>query len=142
MSDTDLLDLIRDTPSIAELLAQFDFDIARTVNGPPEPVHLAGGQPLEMVAGDAAGGAYLLVGTGPERPVLYVGSEGEGGLVAASLRNVLALIASLPSLHDATAQPFGDDGGAALRAWLAECDEEIREDWPELDEDRRRLREA
>jgi hypothetical protein len=142
MSDTDLLDLIRNTPPLAELLRQFDFDVARTVNGPPEPVHLAGGQPLEMVAGDAAGGAYLLIGTGPERPVLYVGSEGEGGLVATSLRDALALIAGLPSLHDATAQPFGDDGGAALRASLAECDEEIREDWPELDADRRRLREA
>ncbi|MFL6074263.1 MAG: hypothetical protein ACJ73S_12770 [Mycobacteriales bacterium] len=142
MSDTDLLDRIRTTPALAELLRQFDFDIARVANGPAEPIHLAGGQPLEMVAGDASGGAYMLVGAGDDRPVLYASSEGQGGLIATSLRDALTLIAGLPSLHDAMTQPFGDDGGAALRASLAECDEELREDWPELDEDRRRLREG
>ncbi|GAA4470044.1 hypothetical protein [Phytohabitans houttuyneae] len=37
---------------------------------------------------------------------------------------------------------MGDDGGAALRALLAEADDELREDWPDLDADRERLRAA
>ncbi|MEV0716435.1 hypothetical protein [Asanoa sp. NPDC050611] len=141
MSDRDLLDHIRATPWIAESLAQFDFDLSRVDNGPVEPVHLAGGEPLEMVAGDGGGGAFMLVGDGADRPVVYVGSEGEGGLVATTLRDALALVVGLSSIHDATAYPLGDDGGAKLRAWLAEADAEIRADWPDLDADRRRLQE-
>lgn len=74
--------------------------------------------------------------------MVYVGSEGEGGLIATSLREALGLVVGLSSLHDAPAKPFGDDGGGWLRAWLAEADDEIREDWPELDAERQRLREA
>lgn len=141
MTDAALLARVHSTPAIAKLLTDFDFDIDRVANGPAEPVRLAGGEPLEMVAGDASGGAFLLVGTGDARPVLYAGSEGEGGLIATSLRDALGLIASVSSIHDAATVPWDEDGGAALRAYLAKADEELREDWPELDADRRRLRE-
>ncbi|MFK3978818.1 hypothetical protein ACI2K4_00430 [Micromonospora sp. NPDC050397] len=143
MRDVDLLELIQESPWIADLLAEFDFDVARVVNGPVEPVHLANGESLEMIAGDASGGAFMLAGTvGETRPVVYVGSEGEGGLIATGLRDALALVVGLPSLHDATAIPAAEDGGAPLRAWLAQADDEIREDWPDLDADRTRLRDA
>jgi hypothetical protein len=79
---------------------------------------------------------------GEERPVVYVGSEGEGGLIAGGLRGALALVVGLSGLHDAFAVPVGDDAGVRLRAWLARADDEIRQDWPELDADRARLREA
>ncbi|MEJ3750504.1 hypothetical protein WEI85_45510 [Actinomycetes bacterium KLBMP 9797] len=141
MSDVALLERVRSTPWLAKLLTDFDFDIDRVANGPAEPVHLASGEPLEMVAGDASGGAFLLVGSGEVRPVLYAGSEGEGGLIATSLRDALALIAGVSTIHDAFAAPWGDDG-TAVRSSLAEADRELREEWPELDEDRRRLREA
>jgi hypothetical protein len=138
--DETLLALIRDDPEIAALLVKFDFDIARVADGPAEPVHLAGGVPLTMIAGDAAGGAFLLAGTdGEQWPVVYAGSEGEGGLIATRLRDALALVVGLSSLHDALAMPLGDDGGARLRASLAQADDEIREDWPDLDDDRARL---
>lgn len=143
MRDEDLLGLIRDTPWIAELLDRFDFDLDRVVNGPPEPVQLPGGVPLEMVAGDASGGAYLLAGAaGANRPVVYVSSEGQGGLIAADLRTALALVVGLSSIHDAFSVPVDADGGRALRTWLARTDDEVREDLPELDTDRARLREA
>jgi len=105
-----------------------------------EPVALPGGEPLEMIAGDGGGGAFMLVGAGPVRPVLYVGSEGEGGLIAVGLRAALALIVGLSSLSDAMMFPIGD--GSRMRDWLAECDAEIRADRPELDEKRARLRAA
>ncbi|WP_349880717.1 hypothetical protein ABIH81_14230 [Micromonospora sp. HUAS YX12] len=140
-SDRALLDQIRTTPWVVALLARFDFDVARAASGPVEPVHLAGGEFLEMIAGDASGGAFMLTGSGGRRPVVYVGSEGEGGLIAMSMRDALALVVGLPSLHDATAKPFGDDG-SQLRDWLVQADHDLRADWPQLDMERGRLREA
>src|SRR5690349_16805370 len=141
MSDAELLDLVRDTPWISErLMSIADFELERAEDGPVEPVHLAGGEPLEMIAGGASGGAFLLVGSGEERPVLYVGSEGTGGLVATSLREALALLVALPSLEEALGEPLDD--GEALRSRLARADDELREYEPTLDADRQRLREA
>lgn len=135
----DLLAQIRVTPWVADLLAtHFGFDVKRT--DPVEQVHLAGGEPLTPIAGDGAGGTFLLT---PSGAVVYAGSEGEGGLIARDLRDALALVVGLPSLHDALARPLGDD----LRAWLADADEEMREDyaqrgpeWPGLDQARSRIR--
>ncbi|OJF12348.1 hypothetical protein [Couchioplanes caeruleus] len=140
--DRELLDKIDATPWIADLLTLFDFEVARAADGPIEPVTLPGGQPLETIAGDGTGGSFLLVGAGAVRPVLYVGSEGEGGLVATNLRDALALVVGVSSLHDATTFSVDEDDGRALRDFLARTDDEIREDRPELDDDRDRLREA
>jgi hypothetical protein len=137
---TDLLAQIRATPWLAGLLARFDFDLTRVE--PVEQVHLADGEPLTPIAGDASGGTFLLT---PSGAVVYAGSEGEGGLIALDLRDALALVVGLPSLHDALAWPLDDE----LRASLAEADEEIRQDdaehdsgGPGLDEARARVREA
>jgi hypothetical protein len=142
VTDRELLDLIDRTPWIADSLTLFDFEVGRAADGPIQPVTLASGEQLEPIAGDATGGCFLLVGAGADRPVLYVGSEGEGGLVANSLREALALVVGVASLHDATRFPIEQDGGRALRDYLARADDEIREDWPELDADRDRLRNA
>ncbi|WP_117208231.1 hypothetical protein [Allorhizocola rhizosphaerae] len=140
--DTEILELIHNTPWIAHSLAQFDFETARVENGPPEPVRLASGEPMEMVAGDAAGGAFMLVGKADPWPVVYVGSEGEGGLIAHSLRDALALVVGLSSIHDAMCFPAGEAGGARLREWLERADAELRADWSEIDDERARLRAA
>jgi hypothetical protein len=139
-TDRGLLDIIHGTPWLADLLAHFDFDVSRQAEGPVEPVKLADGSSLEMIAGAADGGAFFHVGEGPVRPVLYVGSEGEGGLIALSLRDALALITGLPSLHDATTFSLDEDEGRRLLGWLAEADAAIREDWATLDQDRERVR--
>jgi hypothetical protein len=142
VTDQELLDMIHGTPWIADLLTLFDFEIARAADGPIEPVTLPGGEQLETIAGDGSGGSFLLVGAATARPVLYVGSEGEGGLVATNLRDALALVVGVSSLHDATTFPVDEDGGWLLRDFLVRTDDEIREDWPELDDDRDRLRET
>src|SRR5690348_3800203 len=86
VSVTDLLAQIRATPWLADLLAsQFDFDLTR--DDPVEPVHLAGGERLDPIAGDASGGTFLCT---PSGAVVYAGSEGEGGLIASNLRDALA----------------------------------------------------
>jgi hypothetical protein len=74
--------------------------------------------------------------------VLYVGSECEGGLVARNLRDALALVVGVWSLHDATTIPAEQNDGRDLHAFLGRTDAEIREDHPELDANRDRLRSA
>ena len=128
---TDLRAQIRATPWLEELLrVEFDFDLDRV--DPVEEVHLPDGEPLTPIAGDASGGTFLLT---PSGAVVYAGSEGEGGLIAADLRGALALVVGLPSLHNALSHP-GDE------AWLAECDDEIRQEEPDLDANRARARDA
>jgi hypothetical protein len=143
MTDDELLLRIRTTPWISSLLDWFGFDVTRVGDGPIEPVHLASGAPLEMIAGDGDGGAFMLVGAvGDRRPVVYVGAEGEGGLIARGLREALAIVVGLPNIHDVLNTRMDEDGGARLRAALASEDDHIREVRPELDADRARLREA
>ncbi|MFI0237835.1 hypothetical protein [Streptomyces sp. NPDC016845] len=97
-----LLGLFRDDPRAAELAAMlFDFDADVARYGPithVEPVRLASGEPLEAIAKDAGGGTYFLCGTGggEDRPVLLADSEGSAGLIGASLRDALLLMAALP----------------------------------------------
>jgi hypothetical protein len=60
---TDLLARIRATSWLADLLeTHFDFDLTR--DDPIEPVHLANGDPLTPIAGDGAGGTFLLTPSG------------------------------------------------------------------------------
>lgn len=143
MTDEELAQRLRRPSRITKDLAQLDFDVERVANGPVEPVRLPDGGTLTMIAGDSGGGAFLLAPADGDRlPLVYAGSEGEGGLIAGNLREGLALVVGLSSISDATARPYAPDAGATLRAWLAAADEEIRQDWPDLDAIRARLREA
>lgn len=147
MTDDEVLARIRESPQLAEDLAWVDFELERAASGLIEPVHFMGDPPFDVIAGSGAGGSYLLVGPpAPERPVVYVGSEGEGGLVATSLRDALALLAGVASLHDTLNRSWEPDDGATVRAWVATCLQEIREDHagrgvhPTFDERQARLR--
>ncbi|MEU4626646.1 hypothetical protein AB0G04_42515 [Actinoplanes sp. NPDC023801] len=142
MTDRRLLDMIHGTPWIADLLTWFEFEVARAADGPIGSVTLTSGEPLEAIAGDGTGGCFLLVGAGDPRPVLYVGSECEGGLIARNLRDALALVVGTSSLHDATTIAVDQNDGRDLHNFLGCTDAEIREDHPELDANRDRLRSA
>jgi hypothetical protein len=91
-----------------------------------------------MFAGDAAGGAFLFAGEGgEERPVVYAGSEGTGGLIAMGVREAVAMVVHLPSLHDALSAPLDD--GTQLRERLERAEREIREYVPNVAEIRARV---
>ncbi|GHH62990.1 hypothetical protein [Lentzea cavernae] len=94
-----LLDVVRDSARLRELLAIIEFDVARTeVEG---PVSIESGLALEPVAGDFTGGRFYLCGdAGGERQVLYASSEGQAGLIASNLREALQLIVGLPAWRD------------------------------------------
>ncbi|MGY0021291.1 hypothetical protein ACVHNB_20275 [Streptomyces sp. YJ-C3] len=90
-----LLDLIQTTPEIDLLLrSSFGFDIHRKHYG--DGFRLASGAPLEVIAGESAGGAYFLSGEhNGRRPVVFASSEGEGGLLAEDLADALEIIIGL-----------------------------------------------
>ncbi|MGW0131583.1 hypothetical protein [Streptomyces sp. NPDC003299] len=94
-SSARLLDLIGTTPEIDLLLrSSFGFDIHRKHYG--EGFRLASGAPLEVIAGEPAGGAYFLgAEQNGRRPVVFASSEGEGGLLADDLAEALEIIIGL-----------------------------------------------
>lgn len=143
MLDDEILDLVRRTPWLDGLLARCEFELARAAHGPVEPIRLAGGEPLEMIAGDGGGGAYLSVGTpGPVRPVVYASSEGRGGKIADSLSAALALVAGVPGhVSEATCHRL-DDGGGELLAYLSRVEADEHDYWPEAADARARIRQA
>ncbi|SCF81528.1 hypothetical protein GA0115254_117913 [Streptomyces sp. Ncost-T10-10d] len=94
-SSDHLLDLIQSTPEIDLLLrSSFGFDIHRKHNG--DGLRLASGAPLEVIAGEFAGGAYFLCAEqNGRRPVVFASSEGEGGLLADDLADEFEIIIGL-----------------------------------------------
>ncbi|MFE6869735.1 hypothetical protein ACFVFS_24675 [Kitasatospora sp. NPDC057692] len=76
-----------------------DFDLDRTEH--VEEVHLASGAALEGFAADGAGGSFFFCGDGgEERPILYADSEGQAGLVAIGLPELLRLLLVVPWWRD------------------------------------------
>ena len=103
-----LLAMIRNSPEIDRLLrSSFGFDIHRGRYG--EGLRLASGTPLEVIAGESAGGAYFLgAERNARRPVVFASSEGEGGLIAEDLAEALEIIIGL-EWHDCLTFSGGGD---------------------------------
>uniref|UniRef100_A0AAU2JZ00 Uncharacterized protein n=1 Tax=Streptomyces sp. NBC_00049 TaxID=2903617 RepID=A0AAU2JZ00_9ACTN len=94
-SSDHLLDLIQAAPEIDLLLrSSFGFDIHRKHYG--DGFRLTSGAPLEVIAGESAGGAYFLgAEQNGRRPVVFASSEGEGGLLGDDLADALEIIIGL-----------------------------------------------
>ncbi|GHE45370.1 hypothetical protein GCM10017778_31290 [Streptomyces vinaceus] len=98
-----------------------------------EDVRLASGAPLKAVAGDDTGGTYFICADGA---VLYASSEGEAGLIGASMDEALEILFGLPGWHDYTELDLAADD-EALEAVFNRTEDEIRHSYgPELDADR------
>ncbi|SNX64742.1 hypothetical protein SAMN06272735_6570 [Streptomyces sp. TLI_55] len=108
MTDRALRLLHQDT-RLAELAAcPFDFDVERAGSGHVEPVRLASGGALRIVAGDAGGGTYFVCEDGS---VLYADSEGSAGIVGACVDEALEIMIGLEDAED-----YDDEDAAALEA--------------------------
>ncbi|MBE8525329.1 hypothetical protein ILP97_48975 [Amycolatopsis sp. H6(2020)] len=122
-----MLDRIRANARASALLAGvFDFDVTRL--DPVEPVRLASGGELHAVAGDASGGVFFLCDNGP---VLYAGSEGTAGILAADLTAALRLVIGVPTWHDVA--PLAPDLDA-MRASFESSYAEMKEYEPRIDQ--------
>ncbi|MFK0238737.1 hypothetical protein [Streptomyces vinaceus] len=130
-----LLAVLRRNPDLVRLAAgSFDFDLDRAEH--VEEVRLASGAPLTAVAGDDTGGTYFICADGA---VLYASSEGEAGLIGASMDEALEILFGLPGWHDYTELDLAADD-EALEAVFNRTEDEIRGSYgPELDADRSTL---
>ncbi|MFD5586423.1 hypothetical protein ACFW6K_13990 [Streptomyces sp. NPDC058733] len=115
---------LRANPRLAELAAfPFDFDVDRAAHGHVEPVRLASGGPLTVVAGDDTGGTYVVCGDGA---VLHADSEGGACLIGTSVDEALEVLIGLAD-WGAFADLTPEDGEERILARTAEVEEEIRE---------------
>ncbi|MEU6865418.1 hypothetical protein ABZ924_19455 [Streptomyces sp. NPDC046876] len=136
-SSDHLLDLIHNTPETDLLLrSSFGFDVHRRHYG--EGLGLASGAPLEVIAGESAGGAYFLCAErNGRRPVVFASSEGEGGLLADDLADALEIIIGL-EWHDCLL--FSGGGDVEVMQASAQRLERTRDKYnPDIDDEAARV---
>ncbi|MEU0738767.1 hypothetical protein [Streptomyces sp. NPDC006134] len=132
------LRLLRSDRRLAGLAAfPFNFDLDRAACGHVEPVRLASGGPLEVVAGDDTGGTYFVC---PDGSVLYADSEGSAGIIGSSVDEALEVLIGLPGWLDC-ADLSPADGEEEILARVAEVEEDLREHYG-IDDERAELRAA
>ncbi|WP_415949066.1 hypothetical protein [Streptomyces sp. KLOTTS4A1] len=132
------LRLLRSAPRLAALAAfPFDFDLDRAAHGHVEPVRLASGAELEVLAGDDTGGTYFRCADGA---VLYASSEGSAGLIGSTVDEALDILTGLPGWRDHLGLS-PQDGEEAIRAAVTETEADLRESYG-IDDERTELRTA
>lgn len=104
-------------PEVTDLLARvFEFDVSS--GNEAESFKVSSGLALQTVAGDSAGGTFLLCGPSHiDQTVLYVSSEGQAGVISRNLKEVLELLVGLPCWQDCLT--FSGDGDIAVMATTA-----------------------
>ena len=123
--DDRLLEQLRQDAAIREALEEsFDFIVA-----PPAPdvseFTIEPVDSVEAIAGDAAGGVFLLYGR--QQRVIYVSSEGPAGVVGRDVREFLTILMTYPYWFDL----LKFSGGGKL--------DEMRQAVAPLEEDREEL---
>ncbi|MFE2067770.1 hypothetical protein ACFXDH_36260 [Streptomyces sp. NPDC059467] len=132
------LRLLRQHRRLAELAAfPFNFDLDRAADGHVEPVRLASGGPLEVVAGCDTGGTYFVC---PDGSLLYADSEGSAGIMGSSVDEALEIVIGLPGWRDCL-RLTPADGEEVILAHVAEIEDEMRE-YHGIDTERAELRAA
>ncbi|MFF1479007.1 hypothetical protein ACFVYD_15780 [Streptomyces sp. NPDC058301] len=134
----ELLARFRDHPGLSEsMYALCGFDISCRDHG--ETLTTVSGAPVEGFAGDDVGGTYFLYGDPDGQPaVVYASPEGEGGLIADSLADALAIVVGLPGWQDCLR--FSAGGSlTAMEAAAAYLENDLRRVEPHLTARRARL---
>jgi len=140
MTEAAQLKILRTSPEIRELLERdFDFEPLKVVAS-SRLFQFSGNGSCELIATDASGGEFALCQSDKSnRPVLYVSSEGQAGIIARSLEEGLSTMAAIPHWHDC----LKFSGGGQLdemRRVFPFSEAEALEEVPHLDSSRRILR--
>jgi FAD/FMN-containing dehydrogenase len=91
-------EILRANKEIRDMLWPFDFAVVDNREYGTAWFDTAPLEPFEIVAQRSSGCVYAL--TGPQRHVLLVTSEGQAGIVAASLQECLELVVAHPYWQD------------------------------------------
>jgi hypothetical protein len=141
MNEAELLQVLRSS-SDAKRVLEYDFDFSPVTSSTPSSLfQFRDATGYEPVGTDAAGGEFVLCEsrTLPTRPLLYASSEGQAGVIAASLQDGLSVIVDLPYWHDCL--KFSGGGQLAeMRRVVPLAESDIHEDRPEIASSRQALR--
>ncbi len=108
--------MLRADDELANSLAGYPLEFDITHHPDDESLRLASGMPREVIAGEGAGGGFMLCGDpATERPVLYADSEGAAGLIATSLAEAITLHLVLPRWGETLSSSAGGDLVTMLR---------------------------
>lgn len=133
-----ILERIQSDQDLAgDLIWPFDFEVI-----PPETssdwFSIREEIPTTIIAQDGTGARFCLLEQGEKELVLYVGSEGDSGVMGESLEDFLGIILACPYWSDVCSlagQPLPTDLDERIRKW----NEEFEEDYPGLQEKSREL---
>ena len=131
---------LRADKSLREMLWAFDFGVVDKKAGGAVWFDIASLAPFEIVAQRGSGCVYAL--TGQRGHVLLATTEGQAGIIAASLKECLELVVAHPYWEDVLRLGNGDLG--AMREVLCDRFEDFEDDAlsdnPEIEEFRPLLR--
>ena len=131
---------LRADKAVRDMLWPFDFAVVSNKEYGPVWFDTTPLQPFEIVAQRGSGCVYAL--TGPRRHVLLATTEGQAGIVAASLKECIELVVAHPYWQDVLR--FGNGDLSAMREVLRDRIEDFEEqalsDDPEIEEFRPLLR--
>jgi hypothetical protein len=133
-------EILRANKEIRDMLWPFDFAVVDNREDGPVWFDTAPLEPFEIVAQRSSGCVYAL--TGPQRHVLLVTSEGQAGIVAASLQECLELVVAHPYWQDVLSRARGDLEvmRQIFRDDIGDLEDEALSDNPEIEEFRPLLR--
>jgi len=133
-------EILRAKKEIRDMLWRFDFVVVDNREYGPVWFDTTPLEPFEIVAQRSTGCVYAL--TGAQRHVLLATSEGQAGIMAASLQDCLELVIAHPYWQDVLRFGKGDlsEMRQVLRDRIEEFEEEALDDNPEIEEFRPLLR--
>jgi hypothetical protein len=131
-------EILRANKEIRDMLWRFDFVVVDRNEYGPVWFDAAPLEPFEIVAQRSTGCVYAL--TGAQRHVLLATSEGQAGIMAASLQECLELV--IAHWQDVLRVGKGDlsEMRQVLRDRIEQFEEEALDDNPEIEEFRPLLR--
>src|SRR6476619_3746922 len=127
-------EFLRANKAIRDMLWHFDFVVVDHNEYGPVWFDTAPLEPFEIVAQRSSGCVYAL--TGPQRHVLLVTSEGQAGIVAASLQECLELVVAHPYWQDVLSRAKGDLEimRQIFRVGIEDFEDEALSNHPEIEE--------
>lgn len=141
MTEADQLNILRTDSEIEGFLEkEFDFRPSRASTA-STLFKFGGSDAFELIATDASGSEFAICQSSKisGRPLLYVSSEGQAGVVARNLEEWLSTMVAIPHWHDC----LKFSGGGKLeemRRVLPFSEAEALQDSPQLESIRKKLR--
>ena len=131
-------EILRADNAVRRMLRPFDFEVVDSYG--PVWFDTAPLEPFEIVARRSSGCVYALAG--PQRHVLLVTSEGQAGIIAASLQECLELVVAYPYWQDVLSRAKGDAEvmRQIFRDGIEDFEDQALDDNPEIAEFRPLLR--